>query len=760
MKKFLSLVLALVIVLGTFGNVALADKEDVTVYDSQDHKIQWLVDNEIVLGRKVNADGSADLDLDEHLTRSEVTKLVVYTLGLENLADALQGVMKPFPDVDIDNWANGYVSVATTQRSDIANGRRIVIGYEDGYFYPNNNVTYAELATMLVRIVKDDLTDAMERKAIWATDYMAWAEQEGILEGLTIVDSDQPVTRADAFEMIFNAMVVTGRYDKGSVKFGDKMGVVSGLRDGVLEINQEDEYKITKNTMATDGTRWTSLARNVDAIDAGSLVRFIVNEDNEVTHILELGNNKDLALRENDWFDIADYTDETTATRRASFKTTNKYTDLKIGEKEYEINKNTKFFVTDVYNNKLGPVESLEEIYDLLTLVNGKIAGNVYLGYDEVSGKDDDINVAQVIVFTEIDKYQGQEEVRRVSGWLNSAYKFKSEDTRGNEETTDVKNIPMFPSINLLEDEDVVVVRDNKKVGYRNYDDFVKISRNDNKVFRVADKGARYIALADKWDREWTFDLDRDADIFLEGQLKKGAHVQVHSTKGDRKAPKGTIDIVSIVDEEVDGELIDGIRVGEFSGYIVKANKNARLNIWELEIREDDNKYARPVRYYMTQGQAEDLQKELQKAIEDDTFKLSTIADNKDAKNVEIVFDTAPEYTNEGIRFVYAIELKATESKVVEERAQKEADGFKQSLLGVKVKYDVGINEGLVNKIENMDNANLKKLKNDLENLIEEYNELSEEGRAKSTEAKDWLNDWVDAFNKEVNVEEPIDPIK
>lgn len=91
--------------------------------------------------------------------------------------------MRPFPDVDLNHWANGYISVATTQKQDVANGRRIIIGYPDGKFYPENNVTYAELATMLVRIVKKDLTDKMEADAIWATSYIRWAE-EGILRGI------------------------------------------------------------------------------------------------------------------------------------------------------------------------------------------------------------------------------------------------------------------------------------------------------------------------------------------------------------------------------------------------------------------------------------------------------------------------------------------------------------------------------------------------------------------------------------------------
>ena len=68
-KKFLSLVLALVMVLGTFGSVFAAEKpaeakkdtkveETKKVPEKKDNnaKVQWLVDNEIVLGRKMYKD--------------------------------------------------------------------------------------------------------------------------------------------------------------------------------------------------------------------------------------------------------------------------------------------------------------------------------------------------------------------------------------------------------------------------------------------------------------------------------------------------------------------------------------------------------------------------------------------------------------------------------------------------------------------------------------------------------------------------------
>lgn len=561
-KKVLSLVLALVIVLGTFGTVVAADE-----YSTQDQKIQWLIDNEIVIGRNVNADGSADLALNEYLTRAEVTKLIVYTLKLQNLADALKGVMQPFPDVDINHWANGYVSVATTQRADVANGRRIVIGYPDGKFYPNNNVTYAELATMLVRIVKKDLTDAMEKNAIWATSYMRWAEEEGILKGLTIADSNKPVPRKDAFEMIFNAMYALGDYNNGAVNFGDQLGIVSKLQAGEIQLNQDPEkvYKITASTMITDGTSWRSLSANLDRAGVGSLVRVIVNADKEVTHLLELGNqeigalgrdaNSQAAGRNHRWFSVADNTVGGTA----NFK--DNYIDTKVitvNGLEARWNANTRFFVADARNNALKEVKDLGEVFNWYATGTRNIE-RVYMGYNTVAGR----NEAKVIVFGQVDKYQGAKDVRRVTRWLTSGLRFEAEDTKGATTIYDINDTPLFPSRDIVDRFDVVDIRLNAY--YPNLRDGILIDYSEDNVYRVVSTATGRVTLADEYRHQAEFYLPSDAKIFLEGQLKKDAHVQIRQSASDNKE----LEIVSVVNKDLKGALPEGVRVGTNKGFLV-----------------------------------------------------------------------------------------------------------------------------------------------------------------------------------------------
>lgn len=94
--------LALLLVIGGIGTAHAQEANNLT----QREKIDWLVKEEIVVGRKVNADGSSELDLDDYVTRAEITKLLVFVLDKAELANTLYGQIIPFKDVPVNHWAN------------------------------------------------------------------------------------------------------------------------------------------------------------------------------------------------------------------------------------------------------------------------------------------------------------------------------------------------------------------------------------------------------------------------------------------------------------------------------------------------------------------------------------------------------------------------------------------------------------------------------------------------------------------------------
>ena len=336
-KKVISLVLALVMVLGTFTSVFATEKteepakkdnkveetkketpkagEKVEKVVGKDNKIQYIIDKKFVQGYE---DGS--MGYDKNITRAEITRLLVLANGNEDLAKSLQGSMKLYTDVDTKHWANGVISVGTTRPSN-ANKIAMLAGYPDRSFKPDRNVTYAELAKMLVVLVKKDLTEDMVKNAKWATSWMLWAKELGILDDVDVKDSNAFATRADAFTMVYNALYVMEYFQRTPV--GETMGIISQLKNNELTLNQGDKaktVKITNDTVFVLYNQGNTLDVNantkknvktiaertvkVSAINNpsyyyGSLVRVISNDKGEVTHILELGNPRFLAIGHN-----------------------------------------------------------------------------------------------------------------------------------------------------------------------------------------------------------------------------------------------------------------------------------------------------------------------------------------------------------------------------------------------------------------------------------------------------------------------------
>lgn len=652
-KKVLALVLALVIALGTFGTAFAAEDNR---YTSAEHKVQWLIDNKVVEGRKVNENPEDnDLALDKNITRAEVTKLLVYTLELQNLADALKGTVLAFPDVELNHWANGWVNVATTR--EIGKERiRLVVGYPDGLFRPENNVTYAELAVMLVRIAKDDLTLKDEAFANapenWASQWMRWAQEEGILDGLKVLDSDAPATRKDAFIMIYNTMRAIGKTGFNNVKFGDVMGIVSKVQAGIIQLNQDPkmEYKVTYSSRVTNGTSWRSIADN--SYEPGALVRLIANKDGEIEYIIELGNPTDGAIGDR-WFDVADKTAETldfnrlgreenskpSTTKGYAFFTNQYFNEITVDGVKASINSDTRFFVADKANNALKEIKSLTDVFKLYIRDYREIH-KVYMGYDSYHGR----NEAKVIVFGQVEKYMGGTATRRITGYYNSAYKIETEDTKGVRYTYDFANTNYFPRAKYVDYMDVVKLYLNgDKYSQSNWGKLgetngykVVIDYSEDPVFEVTDLslGDREITLYDKFGDEKQYYInDRSASIFLEGQLRKGAHVQIALTDDNQE-----IDVISVVNKDLKGHLPNGVRKGDAHGYVVSLPTTADWDksLYQVTVAEEvHNGRNYNVRAYVVHADSKDLD-----AVKDAY-----------AKGYEIVFNVSKYYGNTPIMF-------------------------------------------------------------------------------------------------------------
>ncbi len=468
-KKFLSLVLALVMVLGTltpvFAEEAPKDKIEKAAKTAPSAKVQWLVDEKIVSGRKLFKDGDekTELSLDKNLQRDEITRLLVLGKGLENLANLVQGTMRPYVDVDNANWANGVITVGSYHLKN-EQGVPMLAGYPGNKFLPTRNVTYAELAKMLVVLVDNTITPKMVENFQWPSDWMVRAARLGILAGVEVKDSNAFVTRQAAFEMLYNALYL---YDTAHhVDYGTKMGIVSGYANGELKINQGEKaftVKLNGSTLYVNNSGYVGknalqMWNSNQGLWLGSLVRVIADKDGNATHIVELGNPEVGAISGR-WFGVADKTVQGLADfRNANLKSGGYITvrqntwmtqdQLKAYQDEtapsvprfenvkdvtVRLSSNTRYFVADARNNFLTEVDK-DTARDLV----GKIGygdelediPNVYVGYD-VNNTRADYTEARVVVFNVVKYGNYDDALVRVTNPTNSIYNFYAENTKG-----------------------------------------------------------------------------------------------------------------------------------------------------------------------------------------------------------------------------------------------------------------------------------------------------------------------------------------
>lgn len=167
---------------------------------SRDEKIAFLQKAGVVTGYP---DGT--LGLDAPIKRSEIATLLVKIDGKQGEAAEKAAIFK---DVPTSHWANGFIRVASQMKN--PGGVSAIIGYPDGTFRPEKNISNAEMMKILVAGAKADLTLADEAKADWPASWINWAREMNIVgpaAGIGELDPDKSATRGDVFVMVYNAKV-------------------------------------------------------------------------------------------------------------------------------------------------------------------------------------------------------------------------------------------------------------------------------------------------------------------------------------------------------------------------------------------------------------------------------------------------------------------------------------------------------------------------------------------------------------------------
>ncbi|MGI6030404.1 MAG: S-layer homology domain-containing protein [Eubacteriales bacterium] len=204
-KKAMAMVLSMALAASTL--VVGAAYDDVP----QTHENKVAIDLLGDLGVMVGDADSNNFRPEGTLKRSEAAA-IVYRLRTGNTkADAYAGNTK-FSDVSSNHWACGYINYAVSVN--------IISGYPDGTFKPDNEVTYAEFATMLVRALNKQEVESVQTwnpdtgvletqdipKTTFPAGYLAIAEEEGITNDIPSYGPNEPVVRATVAQMSYNTI--------------------------------------------------------------------------------------------------------------------------------------------------------------------------------------------------------------------------------------------------------------------------------------------------------------------------------------------------------------------------------------------------------------------------------------------------------------------------------------------------------------------------------------------------------------------------
>ena len=136
------------------------------------------------------------------LTRAEFCTMVVNFMQRRDEVP-VYATRTIFSDVTASHWGLGYVNLAASINVGTAEAPIFLIsGVGDGRFEPDSNITLAQAATILLRVLgySDEQTGG-----VWPQTYLNLAASIGLTDGVSAGTYDQ-ITRAQAAQLFVNAL--------------------------------------------------------------------------------------------------------------------------------------------------------------------------------------------------------------------------------------------------------------------------------------------------------------------------------------------------------------------------------------------------------------------------------------------------------------------------------------------------------------------------------------------------------------------------
>lgn len=158
-----------------------------------------------------------------------------------------------FSDVKSGHWARSYINLVASISVAEGGGENsasipLISGVGDGRFLPDNNITIAEAATILLRALG---YTSQEAGAVWPQGYLDLAVSVGLTEGLDL-PAGAAITRAQAARLFVNALSCKTRDGK---TYYETIGEVADRENKtiILAVNVQTDDGSTLGAIRTTG---------------------------------------------------------------------------------------------------------------------------------------------------------------------------------------------------------------------------------------------------------------------------------------------------------------------------------------------------------------------------------------------------------------------------------------------------------------------------------------------------------------------------
>jgi len=164
------------------------------------YPVSAVTDDEYFAGNQLKQIGilkgytDGTLKLEQPIVRSEVATIMVRIRGFENKDIALEG--KEFIDVKSTFW--GYKNIQNAFKLGL------IQGYPDASFKPQNNITYAEVVTIMVNTL--GYKESMQGE--WPQNYLDKAKAIGVIPKTSTVEPNKIITRGEMALIVWDTLLV------------------------------------------------------------------------------------------------------------------------------------------------------------------------------------------------------------------------------------------------------------------------------------------------------------------------------------------------------------------------------------------------------------------------------------------------------------------------------------------------------------------------------------------------------------------------